>query len=123
MADPDFSLVLDREESGEALYCGVAWLNETVFGPSIKVNVSEDLEKDSVLKLVPRKGFSFTPARVSKSEPDLRVKHGKRKEFVGEGWIVEDEWGGKQIKFTLKSPVAAGEIIFINPKKGVEDLI
>ena len=123
MADPDFSLVLDREESGEALYCGVAWLNETVFGPSIKVNVSEDLENGSVLKLVPRKGFLFEPKRVSRSEPDLRVKHGKRKEFVGEGWIVEDEWGGKQIKFTLKSPIAAGEIIFMNPKKGAKDLM
>jgi len=123
MADPDFSLVLEREESGESLYCGVAWLNETVFGPSIKVNVSEDLEKGSVLRLVPRKGFSFEPKRISGSEPDLRVKHGKRKEYVGEGWIVEDEWSAKQIKLALKSPIAAGETIFVNPLKGVEDLM
>jgi len=70
LAKLQFILVLDQEESEEALYCGVGLLNETVFGPSIKANVSEDLEKDSVLKLVPRK-FFFNAKRVSKGETYL----------------------------------------------------
>lgn len=121
--DPDFSLILDREETGETLYFGVAWYNVSTFGPSIKIDVTHDLDKGSVCKLVPRKGYQFNPKRVSGDKPDMRIRHGKREADIGWAWIVEDKWGARMIRFELEQPVAAGEIIFCNPLKVSDEIL
>lgn len=119
--DPDFSLILYGTDEPE--YYGVAWLNETAYGKSIKINVHKDVDAGTDLKLVPRKEFEFKPARVSGKDPDLNVKLGRTKEFVGKGWVNENKYGGYEIKLSVGETIPETTVLFVNPVKGSEDIL
>ena len=119
--DPDFSLVLAGKEEPE--YFGVAWLNDTAFGKSIKVNVQCDISPGTELRLVPRKGFEFAPARTSDKNPDLNVKLGRTNEWVGKGWINKNKYGGFEIKLSVSETIPETTVLFVNPVKESEGIL
>ncbi|MCX6695649.1 MAG: hypothetical protein NTU61_05090 [Candidatus Altiarchaeota archaeon] len=117
----------EMDEGGNVKYYGSAFLDWKTFGPTIGINVDEDITAGKWLELVPRKGFDFRLTRVSGDEPSFSVKIGRltgtKEQYCGVGWGLRRKgYDTYYIRLKMDTGIEAGRKLFCNPRKGEADM-
>jgi len=120
----------ERDEEGRIKYYGSGFLDWKTFGPTISINVEEDILADKWMELVPRRGVDFKLTRVSGDSPSFSVIIGRLidlgdEKYCGIGWGLMRKLKDNDvyyIRLKITKSVPAGTKLFCNPRKGEDDM-